>query len=123
MLKQSFLESNNLFDPNKYFGALEVDGLQQKVEDSRLMSLFQSREKEVLRPIHPGSKENSSLRSSKPGSTQGHKKGFSQVIQTNLAAQLPLSPQAGQSPTFQQCIPVNKCGLFDSTPELASPRL
>ena len=38
--KQSFLESNNLFDPSKYFGGLDVPDLEELIPDDRLKDMF-----------------------------------------------------------------------------------
>ncbi|KAL4494565.1 hypothetical protein ABPG72_004467 [Tetrahymena utriculariae] len=40
MIKQNFLEINQLFDPIQYFGGLKVKDLNQKVDDQRLSDMF-----------------------------------------------------------------------------------
>ncbi|EAS03717.2 endo-1,4-beta-xylanase xylA, putative (macronuclear) [Tetrahymena thermophila SB210] len=40
MIKQNFLEMNQLFDPIEYFGGLKVKDLNQKVDDQRLSDMF-----------------------------------------------------------------------------------
>lgn len=38
--KQTFLADNNLFDPSKYFGGLEVPDLDEPIPDERLTDMF-----------------------------------------------------------------------------------
>lgn len=38
--KQSYLESNNIFDPSRYFGGLEIEDLDELIPDERLDDMF-----------------------------------------------------------------------------------